>query len=358
MKNTLQNTIASINTPDIKVMVDVQNKLNNLTKPLGSLGKLEEIAMKVSGITRNTQPKIKNKVIVTVASDHGIANEKVSAYPQEVTEQMVYNFLNGGAGINVMTKHINARVTVVDVGVKNKITDHSSKYENCRFIDKKINTGTKNFLFEEAMTMNEAFQSISTGIEIAKEEIAGGADIIGIGEMGIGNTTSSSAIVSLVTGIDVEKVTGRGTGITDDALINKIQVIKKALDLHKPSPKNGLDILSKIGGFEIGTMAGIFLGAASMNTPCVIDGFISGAGALLAYVIEPKVRDYMFASHCSVEIGHKITLDYMGLEPLFDLSLRLGEGTGAALGIHIIEAGVRLLNEMATFNSAGVSEKN
>jgi nicotinate-nucleotide--dimethylbenzimidazole phosphoribosyltransferase len=265
---------------------------------------------------------------------------------------MVYNFLNNGAGINVLARHVGARVVVVDMGVACDLKD------NPALIVKKVNYGTKNMAKGPAMTRDEAIKSIENGIKVFEEELPGGINIIGTGDMGIGNTTPSSAIVAAITGRSVEEVTGRGTGIDDNALYGKIAAIKEALRINKPDSKDGIDILSKVGGFEIGGLAGVILAAAANRVPVVIDGFISGAAALIAYTLEPKVKDYMIAAHCSVERGHKIALEFLGLKPVLDLNLRLGEGTGAALAMNIVEAGVKILNEMATFQSAGVSEKS
>lgn len=329
----------------------IQGKLDNLTKPKDSLGKLEQIAKKIGMIKNSLTPKIENKYIFVFASDHGVCEEKVSAYPQEVTVQMVYNFLKGGAGINVLARQINAKVIVVDIGVKEKINTESND-----FFDRKINYGTKNMRKGPAMTRKEAIKSIEVGIEIV-ENLKDKIDIVGVGDMGIGNTTSSSAIVSVLTGKSVEECTGRGTGIDDQTYIRKINVIKDAIKKNKPDKNDPVDVLSKVGGFEIGGICGVILGCAKNRIPVVIDGFISSAGALIAYKIEKKVKDYIIPSHISVEKGHRIILKHMGLEGLFDLNMRLGEGTGACIGIFLCECGVKILNEMATFEKAGVSKK-
>ncbi|MBU1998801.1 MAG: nicotinate-nucleotide--dimethylbenzimidazole phosphoribosyltransferase [Candidatus Omnitrophota bacterium] len=349
----IRQTIRKITEIDAKLMIKAQSRLDNLTKPLGSLGRLEEIAKQVVGIMGKEKIVFKNKVIFTLAADHGVTEERISAYPKEVTSQMVYNFLNGGAGINVLARHVGARVVVVDMGVSSELKAQS---ENLKV--KKIALGTQNFAKGPAMTREEAIKSIETGIEIVEEEIVNGLDIVGTGEMGIGNTSSSSAITALFTKTEVSEVVGRGTGLDDAGLENKIQVIERALRINKPDPKDPLDVLSKVGGFEIGGLAGIILAASSRRIPVVIDGFISGAAALIAYQLEPKTKEYMLASHCSVEKGHKVILNYLGLDPILDLNLRLGEGTGAALGINIVEAAIKILNEMATFKKAGVSESN
>ena len=347
----LSETINKIERTDHSLAERIQERLDNLTKPKGSLGRLEEFAKRIVEITRNENPQIKEKVIFIMAGDHGVAEEDVSAFPQEVTAQMIYTFIKGGAGINVLGRHVGARVVIVDMGVACNLISHPE------IIVKKVNYGTKNISRGPAMTKDEAIKSIENGIEIFEEESGNGIDIAGTGDMGIGNTTPSSAVAASFTGKPVEKVTGRGTGIDDNIFTHKIEVIKKALEINKPNPKDAIDVLSKVGGFEIGGLAGVILAAASKRIPVVIDGFISGAAALIAYGIEPRLKDYMFAAHCSVERGHRIILDYIGLKPILDLNLRLGEGTGAALGISIIEAGVKILTQMATFKSAGVSER-
>lgn len=328
-----------------------QRHLDNLTKPPGSLGRLEEFARKFVAITENKKPMLDKKVIFIFAGDHGVTEEGVSAYPKEVTQQMVFNFLRGGAGINVLARHAGADVIVVDIGV-----DHDFG-ELDGLINLKVINGTKNFTKGPAMTRDNAVRCIETGIELANGYAKKGYKILGTGDMGIGNTTPSSAIAAVLTGRPVSEVTGKGTGITDESLQRKIKVIEKGINLNKPNSEDAIDVLSKVGGAEIGGIAGLILGAASNRIPVVIDGLISTAGALIAYCIEPKVKDYMFAAHNSVEIGHKAMLDKMGLMPILDLNLRLGEGTGAALAMLMIEAGLKIYKEMATFGEAGVSEK-
>lgn len=328
---------------------ETQKRLDNLTKPLGSLGRLEEIAKQVVAITGKKNPVLKNKVIITMAGDHGVVEEGVSAYPKEVTPQMVYNFLRGGAGINVLAKHEGAKVLVVDMGVAVdfKLQDG--------LIVKKVNYGARNFTKGPAMKKEEAIRSVETGIELVLgvKEI----DIVGTGDMGIGNTTPSSAITAVFTKQKVEIVTGRGTGISNDGLEKKIKAIKKGIKINKPNSKDAIDVLSKVGGFEIGGLAGVIIGAAMRKIPVVLDGFISTAAAIIAVNIEPETRGYLIASHKSVEQGHKVSLSYLGLKPVLDLNLRLGEGTGAALAMNIVDASVKILNEMATFDSAKVSKK-
>jgi len=349
--NKIENVVASIKPIDPALLDKAQKRLDNLTKPRGSLGRLEEAAKRIVAITRKEKPELKQKVIFTLAGDHGVAKEGVSAFPQEVTPQMVENFLRGGAGINVLARHVGARVVVVDIGVGVDIPPREG------LINRKVGYGTKDMVKGPAMTREEAIKAIETGIDIVGKEFKKGVEIVGTGDMGIANTTPSSAICSVMTGAGVKEVTGRGTGIDDVSLKRKIDVIKKAIDINKPNRDDAIDVLSKVGGFEIGGIAGIILACASKRVPVVIDGFISGAGALIAYGLAPQVADYIFPSHESVEIGHKKMLEKIGVKAYLDLNLRLGEGTGAALAMDIIEAGVKIYNEMATFGDAGVSEE-
>lgn len=344
--------LKSIKKPDYSIIGSIKQKLDNLTKPPGSLGVLEEIAQKYSLIKKNLVPTLNKKVIFVFAGDHGITEEGVSAYPKEVTHQMVYNFLRGGAGINVLARHINAEVRVIDIGVDFEFGSIEG------LISKKIRRGTQNFLKSPAMTREEAIRAIEAGMEVVINETAKGLDIAGVGDMGIGNTTPSAGIISVITGMPVEKVTGRGTGIEDNRLARKINVIKRAIEIHKPRKEDPIDVVSKIGGFEIAGIAGAILACAGRKIPVVLDGVITTAGALVAYELNRNVIDYMFASHLSVEPGHKIALEYLGMKPILDLNLRLGEGTGACLAINLIEAGVKILKEMASFDSAGVSKSN
>lgn len=346
----LESTIENIGNLVEEAMKEAKRRQDSLTKPLESLGVLEDLSIKVAGITGNPLPEIKHKVIITMAGDHGVVREGVTAYPQEVTPQMVYNFVGGGAGINVLARHMGARVVVVDMGV-------AADLETQEVVNKKVGYGTKSMTKGAAMSREEAIKSIEAGIHVFEYEIERGMDIVGVGDMGIGNTTSSSAITAAITGESVERVTGRGTGIDDRIFENKIKVIEQAIKLNKPHPKDAIDVLTKVGGFEIGGMAGVYLAGAAHRKPVVVDGFISGAAALLAYGLEPKVKDYLIASHCSVEVGHEVLLDWIGIKPLLNLDLRLGEGTGATLGINLVEAGCRILSEMATFADAGVAEK-
>lgn len=328
-----------------------QKRLDNLTKPPGSLGRLEEFARRLVAITGNKTPIIDKKVVFTFAGDHGITEEGVSAYPKEVTQQMVLNFVRGGAGINVLARHAGAEVVVVDIGV-----DHDFG-EIDGVIHMKAVRGTRNFAKGPAMTKEEAVRCLETGITLADGYAKKGYKIFGTGDMGIGNTTPSSAIAAVITGKPVAAVTGKGTGISDKSFEQKIRAIEKGIAVNAPDPNDALDVLAKIGGAEIGGIAGLVLGAAARRIPVVIDGFISTAGALIAYCIEPKTKHYMFAAHNSVEIGHRAMLDKMGLQPILDLNMRLGEGTGAALAMLMIEAGLKIYREMATFGEAGVSDE-
>lgn len=369
----MQKILRRILPVKIEFAEKAQKRLDNLTKPPGSLGRLEEFARRLVAITENTMPVLDKKVIFTFAGDHSVAEEGVSAFPSEVTRQMVVNFLCGGAGINVLAKHAGAEVIVVDIGVDFDFTKAGDNPDSTAspvnlgtvllnrgwgglFISKKVIMGTKNIRKGPAMTKNEATRCIEVGTELANEYAEKGYKIFATGDMGIANTTPSSAIAAVLTGRPVSEVTGKGTGIGDEALKNKIKVIEDAILINKPDPSDPLDVLAKVGGAEIGGIAGLIIGAAVNRIPVIIDGFISTAGALVAYCIEPKIKDYMFAAHNSVEIGHKAMLEKIGLRPILDLDLRLGEGTGAALAMLMIEAGLKIYKEMATFGEAGVSK--
>jgi nicotinate-nucleotide--dimethylbenzimidazole phosphoribosyltransferase len=347
----LSNTIKMIKPLDKGAMAEARSRQDALTKPQGSLGRLEELSIKLAGIQGKAIPQIRQKVIFTLAGDHGVVAEGVGNWPQEVTAQMVANFLRGGAGINVLAHHAGARVVVVDMGVATTLEPHP------QLVSRKIAPGTRDMFSGPAMTPEQAVKSVETGIELVGGELAKGLDIIGTGDMGIGNTTASSAICAAITGEPVAKVTGRGTGISDEQLAHKIAVIKRALEINHPDPRKPLDVLTKVGGFEIGGLVGVMLGAAAYRIPVVIDGFISGAAALIAVALAPRLRDFLIAAHVSAEAGHKIVLRRLRLKPLLDLGMRLGEGTGAVLGIFIAEAAARVLAEMSTFAEAGVSER-
>ena len=346
----LEKTLASIKALDGDSMAKASARQDMLTKPQGALGRLEEISIRLAGIQRKASPDVRRKAVITMAGDHGVVAEKVGNYPQEVTPQMVLNFVRGGAAINVIARQIGARVVVVNMGVAGDIPDGTG------VIQKLIGRGTGNFAREPAMTRDQAIRAIEGGIEVVNAEIDNGLDIVGTGDMGIGNTTPSAAICAVMTGQPVVKVTGRGTGLSDEQLQHKIEVIETAISRHHPDAGDGLAVLASLGGFEIGGIAGVILGAAARGVPVVVDGFISGAAALIAEALCPQSRDYMFLGHLSVEPGHKVMAEKLGLTPIVTLDLRLGEGTGAAIGMFIADTAARLLNEMATFGEAGVSE--
>ena len=348
----LEEIIRLIQPLDEIAMQSAQVRQDMLTKPPGSLGRLEELSIQLAGITTNPFPSMELKTVIVMAADHGVTREGVSAYPSEVTPQMVLNFLHGGAAINVLARQANARVVVVDMGVALEIEDASGE-----LVRRKISLGTANLAQGPAMTREQAIESIQSGIEICETEIARGVDILATGDMGIGNTTPSAAIACSLMGQAPENVVGRGTGVDDAGLKRKIDVIIRALDVNRPNANDALDVLAKVGGFEIGALAGVILAAAANRKPVVIDGFISTAAAMIAVSLAPAARSYIIAAHVSQERGHKLMLEWLGLKPLLDLNLRLGEGTGAALAFHLIEASTRILREMATFREAGVSDK-
>ena len=331
---------------------NIQKGIDNLTKPLGSLGVLEQFVVKLGNIQGTDSPRINKKMVYVFASDHGIAEEKVSAYPSSVTPQMVLNFIEGGAAINVLAKHYGVDIKVVDVGVNFDFKNNS------KIINKKIANGTKNFLKEPAMTKEQAIQSLAIGFELAEQAKKEKIDIIVAGDMGIGNTTPSSAITSIICNKPVEEVTGRGTGISDYALKNKISVLKKAISSRKVIANDPLDILSKVGGFEIGAIAGLALGCAYYRMPIVADGFISTAGIALASKLSPVVKSIVFPSHSSVEKGHMVLLDLLEIKPILNFNMRLGEGTGGVFIVSVIEASLDLYNNMATFEQAKVDKKS
>jgi len=329
---------------------EARKRLDKMAIPRGSLGRLEEFAQRIVAITGKLNPEIKQKTVVVFAGDHGVVEEGVSAFPQEVTKQMVYNFLKGGAGINVLARHVGARVVVVDIGVASDLEPEEG------LLLRKVAKGTRNMSKGPAMSREEALNALIMGINIAYDLKAKGVDIIGTGDMGIGNTTPSSAITAVLTKREIEEVTGRGTGINDKMLNNKVKVIKNSIKLNQPDSSDPIDVLAKVGGFEIAGIAGLIIGAAVNRIPLVVDGFISTAAALVAVSLKTVINEYIFAAHKSQEKGHRIILEWLGQKPILDLSLRLGEGTGAALGMGMIEAGVKILSEVSTFDDAGVKE--
>lgn len=347
----LKNLIAKIKPLDQNAIEFARARQDDLTKPRGSLGRLEQISIQVAGITMNPRPRIEHKVVTVMAGDHGVVAEGVSAYPSEVTPQMVYNFLRGGAAINVLARQVGARVVTVDMGVASEITPHPN------LIDKKIAPGTGNIAKGPAMSKEQAIQAIQAGVEVVDTELERGLDILATGDMGIGNTTPSAAIAVVLTGHSAMDIVGRGTGVDDDGLGRKIDAVVRAVEINQPDPNDGLDILSKVGGFEIAGLVGVILAAAANRKPVVIDGYISTAAAMIAVSLAPQARDYLISAHRSQELGHQIMLEWLELEPLLDLQMRLGEGTGAVLAISIVEAACKTLDEMATFSEAGVSDK-
>lgn len=322
-----------------------------LTKPAGSLGRLENLSIQLAGITARPRPRFTEKVVLVMAGDHGVAAAGVSAYPPEVTPQMVQNFLHGGAAINVLARLARARVVVVDMGVAAELPAHP------QLVERKIAFGTGNIVVEPAMSRAEAEAALNAGAEVVLAEQGQGMDVLVLGDMGIGNTTPSAAIACAILGVDPTALVGRGTGVDDAGLVRKQTAVAQALKRHQPDSKDGLDVLAKVGGFEIGGLAGAVIAAAAQRIPIIVDGFITTAAAMIAVTLVPEVRPYLIASHCSQESGHAAMLAWLELEPLFDLGLRLGEGSGAALALPLVEAAARLLDEMATFGEAGVSEK-
>ncbi len=348
----LRETIAGIRPQDKESRERAHARLEQLTMPYWALGRLLDLAEDLAGMTGSLRPATKSRIVVTMAGDHGVTAEGISKYPSEVTPQMVFNFVNGGAGINAMARQAGARVVVVDMGVA---ADLSGLAEAGKIISKRIAAGTKNMARGPAMSREEAVKSIEAGISVAMQ-FGRETDLFGTGDMGIGNTTPSSAIVAVLSGASIREVTGRGTGIDDDQLEHKIDVIQKAIEVNRPDPRDPLDVLAKVGGYEIGGIAGLILGCARLRKPVLVDGFISTAAALIAQRLCPTAVDFMIAAHLSVERGHRVALAALGKEPLLDLDMRLGEGTGAALAMNIVEAAVRVMTEVATFEEASVSK--
>lgn len=351
LEKRIRERLEAIQPLKEKFLAEAQARWDALTKPQGSLGQLEEIVKQYVAIVENLKPQITKKIIFVFAADHGVAAEGVSAYAQEVTAQMVYNFLAGGAGINVLARYIGAKVVVVDIGVDHDFGDIPG------LVNLKVARGTRNIAAGPAMTRAEAEQAISFGLDMADLAQKEKADLVGTGDMGIGNTTPSSAILAALTGLPAEKVTYRGTGIDDHSLQRKIQVVQKALMVNRPDAQDPLDVLAKVGGLEIAGIAGLIIGCAFHRIPIVVDGFISTAGAMIACALNPLIKKYIFAAHESAEIGHRFMWKELEAQPILNLSLRLGEGTGAALAMGIIEAALKLYKEMATFAEAGVSPR-
>lgn len=347
LPSRLSRLIERIAPLDVSAGEVAQQHLDSLTKPPGSLGRLEEIAWRLA-VLRGGVPQVERPVLFTFAADHGVVAEGVSAYPPSVTGQMVENFVRGGAAVNVLARVAGVQVVIADFGVVIPVASSTG------LLDRRIGAGTANMARGPAMSRQQALQAIEAGAALAEEAIAGGADLLGTGEMGIGNTTAASAITAVVTGAPAVAVTGRGTGIDELAWQRKVQVVERALHLNRPDGRDGVDVLAKVGGFEIGGLTGVILAGAAERVPVVIDGFIATASALLAVTLAPAVGEALFASHRSVEPGHSVALQRLGLTPYLDLSLRLGEGTGAALFVHLARAAARIYTDMATFKAAGV----
>lgn len=344
----LKETISLIDGLNTKAQEQMEQHLNSLTKPFGSLGLLESLAIKIAGITGNAQPNIDPAMVVLMASDHGVTVEGVSAYPSEVTQQMVRNFITGGAAINVLSRASNASVQVVDIGINGEL-------QLPGLINRKIRFGTNNMVQGPAMERTEAVSAIEVGIEVAQSAIQKGARLLALGEMGIGNTTASSAMVAVLGQLSVDQVVGFGTGINTDEKVKKANVIKRSIEINQPNPADPIDVLAKVGGLEIAGLAGIVLGAAAARVPVLIDGFITAVAALTAVRMTPACVHYLIASHQSVEPGHIFVNKLLGLQPLVNLNLRVGEGSGTAIALPIVRSAIKIANEMSTFEQAGVS---
>jgi nicotinate-nucleotide--dimethylbenzimidazole phosphoribosyltransferase len=346
---TLEDLLQSIGPLNREAMQAAGERQDQLTKPPGSLGRLEELSIQLAGIRGVPRPSARRKAVIVMAGDHGVTQEGVSAYPAEVTPQMVLNFLRGGAAINVLARQAGARVVVVDVGVAAELEPHP------QLVRRKVASGTANMAQGAAMSRHQAEEAIQVGIQVLQGEVERGLDLVATGDMGIGNTTPSAAILAAFAGAPPAQVVGRGTGVDKAGLARKIAVVERALEVNQPQAEDPLDVLSKVGGLEIAALVGVILAAAAARLPVVVDGFISGAAALVAARMAPAAKGYMIAGHRSQEAGHGLMLEMLGLRPLLDLEMRLGEGTGAVLAMHLVEAAARILDEMATFDEAGVS---
>jgi nicotinate-nucleotide--dimethylbenzimidazole phosphoribosyltransferase len=335
---------------DADAMARAQARQARLTKPPGSLGRLEEIAIQIAGMTGSERPSVAQRAVVVMAADHGVTKEGVSAYPAEVTAQMALNFLRGGAAINAIAASIGASVTVVDVGIASKVSHPA-------LLARKVAPGTANMAVGAAMTHEQALAAMAIGAETLETLADEGLDLVATGEMGIGNTTAASALTAVMTGRTVREVTGRGTGVDDERLAHKVAVIERTIAVNAPDASDPLGTLAKVGGLEIAALAGLILAAASQRIPVLLDGFIASSAALIACAWRPLSREYLLAGHVSVEPGHQIILDHLGLRPLLNLEMRLGEGTGAALAMAVVDAAVSAHTEMATFDEAGVSDR-
>ncbi len=326
-------------------MREAAQRLDKLAKPIGSLGKLEDLAVKISGMTGKQNNSFEKKVTIIMAADNGVVEEGVSACPQAVTTIQTINFLKGVTGICVLSKHAGADIRVVDIGI-------ASDLEYPGLIIRKIRKGTSNMAKGPAMSREEAINAIETGIEMVSQLVGEGYSLFGTGEMGIGNTSTSSAVAMTFLGCSAEEAVGKGAGLTEEGYNNKKSVIERAISINRPDPKDPIDVLSKVGGFDIAGMTGCFLGAAYHRVPIVVDGFISAAAALAAFRINPLIKDFILPSHFSEEPGYKLAMDQIGLKPMLDLNMRLGEGSGCPLAFNIIEAAEAIISEMATLEEA------
>jgi nicotinate-nucleotide--dimethylbenzimidazole phosphoribosyltransferase len=348
----LRNTLQQIEPLDAEWIRRAEARQASLTKPPGSLGRLEELANRVVAIQQSLIPAVERACIVVFAADHGVTVEGVAPYPSAVTGQMVANFLAGGAGVNALAHVAGADVRVVDIGVASDLGHVAGLYE------RRIAAGTRNMACEPAMTAEQVDAAIAVGLEMGRDAITAGVDMIGLGEMGIGNSTAASAVTAALTGLPVAEVTGRGTGADDAMVAQKTRVIERALQRHRPDRANAFDVLAKVGGLELAGLAGVTLAAAAGRKVVVTDGFIATAAAALAVRICPAANEYLFTAHRSPEPGHAALLTMIGQQPLLDLRMRLGEGTGAALAFVVIRAAVAAFTQMATFASAGVSNRS
>lgn len=346
MQKELDALVRAVAPLDRGTMTAAEEYQARLAKPPGSLGRLEEISIQLAGITGRVHNALNKKQLLVFAADNGVVAEGVSSAPQSVTKQQSINLMRGKTGAAVLAKHFGCGLTVCDVGVNADI------YEST-VLNRKIAYGTQNICTGPAMTREQTLQAILTGAEIARTV---DADVIGVGEMGIGNTTTSSAVLAVLLGTDVEAVTGRGGGITEESFRKKKAVIRTAIEVNRPDRDDVVDVLSKVGGFDLAAMCGAFLGAAAARRPAVIDGLISAAAALCAVRLCPNVRGYLVPSHASFEIGYRLAMEAMDLRPLFDLGMRLGEGSGCPLAFQVLDAACAVINDMATFDEAGIND--
>ncbi|WP_350343074.1 nicotinate-nucleotide--dimethylbenzimidazole phosphoribosyltransferase [Proteinivorax tanatarense] len=345
----LQKIIKNIQPLDSEIMKKSRTRVDNLIKPPKSLGKLEAITVQLAGITKNIHPSVEHKAIIIMAADHGVYEEGVAPNPQSITIEQTLNFPKGLTGVCAIGEISNAKIVTVDIGINGELPLNSG------VINKKIKYGTDNFAKGPAMTRKEAVDAIEVGIEIAQQQIKRGVNLIGVGEMGITNTTASTAILAVLGNIPPKEITGKGSGLDSKGIQHKIKVIEKAIDINKPDPDDGLDVLAKVGGLEIGGMAGVILGSAANRVPVVIDGYIATVSALIAKSIEPKVKDYLIPSHASMELGGKRASELLGVEPMLYMNMCLGEGSGAALAFPIIDAACNMNDKMITFKEASMN---